>query len=273
MRHAPRARCCCAARADAAGSLRGQAAEPSALAAEGERLAALTRSLLVQLEGKCGGRVVSNGPELPPSPPAQGDAGAGVWPRPSPTPLPAQLGAPGCLLLRRSAPAPMLYSERGWRFDRRARPRWQQELRLPPARWRRLPNTLSVAFPGAGASDVLAALAGVVSASAGAACHSNGSNGSSAGSSVLSAMGAPAEVCRGTVQHPPSPTPPGDGCAWFFFFVLTFLYAPPSRTNPRVPSTHPSPVPTRGRAQVRLSLGSGSTASEVPARPPRNMSS
>jgi cysteine desulfurase len=60
----------------------------------------------------------------------------------------------------------------------------------------RLPNTLSVAFPGVDANELLTRLADKVAASAGAACHSGGVN----VSHVLAAMGVDPEVARSTVR-------------------------------------------------------------------------
>ncbi|MBI9076294.1 MAG: cysteine desulfurase [Desulfatibacillum sp.] len=59
----------------------------------------------------------------------------------------------------------------------------------------RLPNCLSVSFPGVTGADLLAAVP-EVRASTGAACHDR----QSAISHVLSAMGVPAEQARGTVR-------------------------------------------------------------------------
>lgn len=59
-----------------------------------------------------------------------------------------------------------------------------------------LPNTLSVAFRGLEAPALLAAVGDRVAASPGAACHSSGV----VLSSVLAAMGVPAEDARGTVR-------------------------------------------------------------------------
>jgi cysteine desulfurase len=59
----------------------------------------------------------------------------------------------------------------------------------------RLPNTLSISFPGRLAADLLAA-AGRVAVSAGAACHGDGQ----VGSHVLAAMGVSPEVARGTLR-------------------------------------------------------------------------
>lgn len=59
----------------------------------------------------------------------------------------------------------------------------------------RLPNTLSVGFPGKKANEILQKLTGVA-ASAGAACHSHEVK----ISHVLEAMGVPAEVALGTVR-------------------------------------------------------------------------
>jgi cysteine desulfurase len=60
---------------------------------------------------------------------------------------------------------------------------------------RRLPNTLSISFPGLNAARLLDALEGVA-ASAGAACHA----GQAVGSHVLRAMGVPHDVARGTIR-------------------------------------------------------------------------
>jgi len=60
----------------------------------------------------------------------------------------------------------------------------------------RLPNTLSVAFPGHDASELLDSLADVLAASAGSACHS----GETMISYVLHAMGVEAEIARATVR-------------------------------------------------------------------------
>lgn len=59
----------------------------------------------------------------------------------------------------------------------------------------RLPNTLSVSFPGLTADALLAAMPGVA-ASAGAACHSD----SVRVSHVLEAMGVPLDVAKGTLR-------------------------------------------------------------------------
>ena len=61
---------------------------------------------------------------------------------------------------------------------------------------KRLPNTLSVAFPGLGAEPLLAAVGDRVAASAGSACHSGGV----AVSPVLDAMGVPPDRALGTVR-------------------------------------------------------------------------
>jgi cysteine desulfurase len=60
----------------------------------------------------------------------------------------------------------------------------------------RLPNTLSIALPGVEAWRLLADLADVLAASAGAACHSSGAH----VSPVLSAMGVPPELALGTLR-------------------------------------------------------------------------
>ena len=59
-----------------------------------------------------------------------------------------------------------------------------------------LPNTLSVAFPGVVASEVLASLGDEVAASAGAACHAEGVT----VSTVLQAMRVPKTLAVGTVR-------------------------------------------------------------------------
>ncbi len=59
----------------------------------------------------------------------------------------------------------------------------------------RLPNTLSLAFPGLEAGDILEALPDIC-ASAGAACHSDGVN----ISQVLLAMAVPERLARGTLR-------------------------------------------------------------------------
>jgi cysteine desulfurase len=59
----------------------------------------------------------------------------------------------------------------------------------------RLPNTLSISFPGRVAGDILALLPDVA-LSAGAACHSSGVH----VSHVLSAMGIPVSVAVGTIR-------------------------------------------------------------------------
>lgn len=59
----------------------------------------------------------------------------------------------------------------------------------------RLPNTLSLGFPGVHAEEVLRHLPDVA-VSAGAACHGSGG----AGSAVLAAMGVTAELARGTLR-------------------------------------------------------------------------
>ena len=60
----------------------------------------------------------------------------------------------------------------------------------------RLPNTLSVSIRGVSASRLLGDLSDRLAASAGAACHSGGA----AVSSVLAAMGVPAEVALSTLR-------------------------------------------------------------------------
>jgi len=60
----------------------------------------------------------------------------------------------------------------------------------------RLPNTLSVAFPGHDASGLLDSLADELAASAGSACHS----GATMISYVLHAMGVDAEIARATIR-------------------------------------------------------------------------
>jgi len=78
-----------------------------------------------------------------------------------------------------------------WRLLSEALP----EIRLNGHPERRLPNTLSVAFPGLEADTLLSELEGVA-ASAGAACHAD----SVELSSVLKAMGLPLEYAMGTVR-------------------------------------------------------------------------
>ena len=60
----------------------------------------------------------------------------------------------------------------------------------------RLPNTLSISFPGLNANELLAAIEPSVAASAGAACHS----GEVHTSHVLRAMNVPHEWARGTLR-------------------------------------------------------------------------
>jgi len=60
----------------------------------------------------------------------------------------------------------------------------------------RLPNTLSIGFPGRSAAAILDRASEEVAASAGAACHA----GEDVISGVLSAMGVPAAVARGTLR-------------------------------------------------------------------------
>ena len=69
------------------------------------------------------------------------------------------------------------------------------DLRLNGPEEERLPNTLSVSFPGIEANALLQALP-QLAASAGAACHS----GDGGVSGVMAAMGVPAELARGTVR-------------------------------------------------------------------------
>jgi len=59
----------------------------------------------------------------------------------------------------------------------------------------RLPNTLSISFPGRTAAEILDGLSGVA-VSAGAACHGDGQ----VGSHVLAAMGVAANVAQGTLR-------------------------------------------------------------------------
>jgi cysteine desulfurase len=59
----------------------------------------------------------------------------------------------------------------------------------------RLPNTLSIGFPGVTAAEIMAA-APHVAVSAGAACHGSGA----VVSHVLAAMGVDPEVARGTLR-------------------------------------------------------------------------
>ena len=70
------------------------------------------------------------------------------------------------------------------------------EVRLNGHAEQRLPNTLSLAFPGLPADALLAALEGEVAASAGAACHS----GEVSISGVLQAMQVPRQLAMGTVR-------------------------------------------------------------------------
>lgn len=60
----------------------------------------------------------------------------------------------------------------------------------------RLPNTVSVAFPGAASADILEILGDDVAASAGAACHEGGA----VLSHVLWAMGVEPEIAAGTIR-------------------------------------------------------------------------
>ena len=59
----------------------------------------------------------------------------------------------------------------------------------------RLPNTLSLGFPGLLASDLMAKLDGIA-CSAGAACHAGGAT----ASAVLVAMDAPHDAAVGTLR-------------------------------------------------------------------------
>jgi selenium donor protein len=61
---------------------------------------------------------------------------------------------------------------------------------------KRLPNTLSLSFPGAEANTILSELSGEVAAGAGAACHA----GETSFSSTLKAMKVPAEYAMGTIR-------------------------------------------------------------------------
>lgn len=60
----------------------------------------------------------------------------------------------------------------------------------------RLPNTLSLSFPGLEANLVLSELSDEVAASAGAACHAGETN----VSATLQAMGVPVEIAMGTIR-------------------------------------------------------------------------
>jgi cysteine desulfurase len=71
-----------------------------------------------------------------------------------------------------------------------------RDLRLNGHPEQRLPNTLSLSFRGIDASTLLSRLEGLVAASAGAACHSEGVT----LSHVLQAMQVPLEWARGTVR-------------------------------------------------------------------------
>ncbi|CAM9860056.1 unnamed protein product, partial [Phaeothamnion confervicola] len=65
----------------------------------------------------------------------------------------------------------------------------------------RLPNTLSVSVPGVQAARLLAAVGGVVAASAGAACHSGAAAGVGDGAAGAgTAMGVPVEFALGTFR-------------------------------------------------------------------------
>jgi cysteine desulfurase len=60
----------------------------------------------------------------------------------------------------------------------------------------RLPNTLSIGFPGRSAAEILARVDDGLAASAGAACHGGGE----VVSGVLAAMGVPPTIARGTLR-------------------------------------------------------------------------
>jgi cysteine desulfurase NifS/selenium donor protein len=61
---------------------------------------------------------------------------------------------------------------------------------------RRLPNTLSISFPGLEANAILSEISEEVAASAGAACHA----GEASVSATLKAMNVPAEIAMGTIR-------------------------------------------------------------------------
>jgi cysteine desulfurase NifS/selenium donor protein len=60
----------------------------------------------------------------------------------------------------------------------------------------RLPNTLSISFPGVDANLILSEISGTVAASAGAACHAGGTD----ISATLSAISLPFDIARGTIR-------------------------------------------------------------------------
>jgi len=60
----------------------------------------------------------------------------------------------------------------------------------------RLPNTLSLSFPGIDANLILSEISSTVAASAGAACHAGGTD----ISATLTAMGVPFDIARGTIR-------------------------------------------------------------------------
>lgn len=60
----------------------------------------------------------------------------------------------------------------------------------------RLPNTLSLSFPGIDANLILSEISSEVAASAGAACHAGGTD----ISATLTAMAVPFEIARGTIR-------------------------------------------------------------------------
>jgi cysteine desulfurase len=72
----------------------------------------------------------------------------------------------------------------------------QESIHLNGSVERRLPNTLSLSFRGIEANALLSEISDQVSASAGAACHSEGIS----VSAVLEAMGVPMEWAMGTVR-------------------------------------------------------------------------
>ncbi|MBW6459141.1 MAG: selenide, water dikinase SelD [Bacteroidales bacterium] len=70
------------------------------------------------------------------------------------------------------------------------------EIRLNGHPEKRLPNTLSVSFPGIDANLILSEISSEVAASAGAACHTGGAD----ISPTLTAMHIPFEAARGTIR-------------------------------------------------------------------------